>query len=162
MASGATLLFWLPGSAEPPATNYATFNTVNSRTVLEFDQTTQEAAMFAGVMPRSYASGGITVAVHWMTSAITGTGGWDVAIERISDGATDLDADSFATAKVVTAAAVPGTAGVAAVGAVAFANGSEMDGVSAGDLFRLRVRRDVANDTAAADLRLLAIEVRET
>lgn len=162
MASGSTLLFWLASAGEPPATNYATFNTFNSRTVLEFDQTTQEAAMFVGIMSRSYSSGGITVALHWATSATTGTGGWDVAIERISDGATDLDADSFASAKVVTAATVPGTAGVAAVGSIAFANGSEMDGVSAGDLFRVRVRRDVANDTAAADLRLLAIEVRET
>lgn len=162
MASGATLLFWLPGSAELPATNYATFNTVNSRTVLEFDTTTQEAAAFVGVMPRSYSSGGITVALHWMTSATTGTGAWDVAIERISDGSTDLDADSFAAAKAVAPVTVPATAGVAAVGSVAFANGSEMDGVSAGELFRLRVRRDVANDTAASDLRLLAIEVRET
>lgn len=162
MASGATLIYWLAAAAEPPAANYATFNTLNSRTVLEFDQTTQEAAMFVGVMPRSYSSLGITVTLHWTAAVTSGTGGWDVSIERMSDGATDLDADSFAAAKTVTAATVPSTAGVAASTSVAFTNGAEMDSVSGGDLFRVRVRRDVATDTAAGDLRLLAVEVRET
>lgn len=162
MASGATLIYWLAAAAEPPAANYATFNTLNARTVLEFDQTTQEGAMFVGVMPRSYSSGGITVTLHWTCAVTSGTGGWDVAIERVSDGATDLDADSFAAAKQVTAATVPGAAGVAAATSVAFTNGAEMDSVGGGDLFRLRVRRDVATDTAAGDLRLLAVEVRET
>lgn len=118
---------------------------------------------FTGYMPRSYAGGGITVQLHWMAATATaGTIGWDVSIERVSDSATDLDSDSFAAAQTVNAVEVNATSGVPSTGSAAFTNGSQMDNVVAGDLFRLRVRRDVATDTAAGDAQLLGIEVRES
>lgn len=163
MASGETLLVLTPLSNEPPATNYATLNTRNAHPVLEFDTTTQEAAIFTAILPRNYAGGGITVYLHWMAaSAITGTIGWDVAFERMSDATTDLDADSFATAQTVTAATVPGTTGVVEVTNVAVSNGANMDSIAVGESFRLRIRRDVANDSAAGDAQLLAVEMKET
>lgn len=163
MATGNTLAVFTPLAYEPPATNYATFDTRNQHPVLDFDDTTQEAAIFTGILPRHYAGGGITVYVHWMaTSATSGTGGWDAAFERMSDATTDLDADSFATAQTITAATVPGTSGVVAVTNVAVTNGANMDSIAAGETYRLRIRRDVANDTATGDLELLAVEIKET
>lgn len=163
MASGQTLCIFTPLQNEPTTTNYATLNVRNQHPVLEFDTTTQETAIFTGVVPRHYAGGGITVYLHWMAaSATSGTGGWDVSFERMSDATTDLDADSFASAQTVTAATVPGTSGVVSVTNVAVTNGANMDSIAVGEAFRLRIRRDVANDTAAGDLHLLAVELKET
>lgn len=163
MASNTTLWAALASAGEVPAASYASFNVRNNRVVLEFDATAQETVFFTGFMPRSYAGGGITVQLHWMAATATaGTIGWDVSIERVSDSATDLDSDSFAAAQTVNAVEVNATSGVPSTGSAAFTNGSQMDNVVAGDLFRLRVRRDVATDTAAGDAQLLGIEVRES
>lgn len=155
-------LEWSPTDNEPPAANYATFDTRNSRPVLDFDTTTQEAAIFTGILPSDYAGGGITVTL-WcaLSTATSGTLGWDVAIERTDAGGLDIDADSFATAQTITAAAVPGTSGQVMVMSVNIANGADMDSVAPGELFRLRVRRDVANDTAAGDAELLRVAIVE-
>ena len=165
MASGNTLLIFPAIAGEPPPTAFAQVDTrgADSHPILDFDDTTQEAIYFTGILPRHYAGGGITVYLHWMaTTAVSGTGGWDVAFERMSDGATDLDAASYATAQTVTAATVPAAAGIIAVTNVAVSNGANMDNIAAGEAFRLRVRRDVANDTAVGDLELVAVELKET
>ena len=162
MASGNTLLTFDPRSASFPAANYATHDERNSHPVLDFDPTTQETAFFEGILPRHYAGGGITVYVHWAASTdITGTVGWDVAIERIGS-VQDLDVDSFATAQVVTAATVSGTAGIVTSTNVAITNGANMDSLAVGEKFRLQLRRDVATDTAAGDAELIGIEIKET
>lgn len=163
MATGETLAIFTPQANQPPATNYATVGFRNGHWVLEFDTTTQEAAIFAGKMPRHYAGGNIVAYVSWMAAAATtGTGGWDVTLERDADAGDDMDADSFATAQTVTAATVPGTSGVIKVTSVTMTAGAAgTDSVAAGDDFRVRVRRDVANDTAAGDLQLLSVELKE-
>jgi|SRR5210317_1246278 len=163
MASGDSLIMFQPWSFSPPATNAATIGHRNNHPVLNFDTTTQWTAYFSGILPRAYGSSGVTVYVHWMAATATsGTIGWDIAFERMSDNTTDLDSDSFATAQTVTAATVPSTAGVVKVTSVAITNGANMDSVNVGDSFRLRIRRDVANDTAAGFAQLLAIEIKET
>ena len=163
MASGNTLLIFTPLMNEPPSSNYATLDTRNLHPVLDFDDTTQEAAIFSAVLPRHYAGGGITVYVHYSaTSATSGTGGWDVSFERIGDSQQDVDSDGFATAQTVTAATVPGTSGHVDILNVAVTNGANMDSIAVGELFRLRIRRDVANDTAVGDLELHAVELKET
>lgn len=162
MASGNSLLPFVPADNEAPASNYATLDSRNGHPTLDFDPTTQEAAIFTDVMPRNYAGGGITVYVHaWLTTAVAGTLGWDVAFERM-DAATDADADSFASAQTITAATVPATSGFALVLNVAVTDGANMDSIAPGDAFRLRIRRDVANDTATGDAELFAIELKET
>lgn len=163
MASGNTLCVFTALHNSPPASNPATFDTRNGTPVLDFDTTTQEIAIFVGVLPRHYAGGGVTVYLHWAaTSATSGTIGWDVAFERHLAGTDTLAADSFASAQTVTAATVPGTAGILSVTNVAFTNGAQMDSLAVGESFRLRVRRDVSNDTAAGDGELLAAEIKES
>lgn len=148
-------------SNEPPASNYATLDTRNNHPVLDFDTTTQEAAIFSGEIPERYDnSSGITVSVFAaLTSATSGTLGWDVAFESLAS--QDIDSDGFATAKTITAATVPATSGQLLKGSVVFSN-SEIDGLTAGDPFRIRIRRDVANDTATGDAELYKVIVRQT
>lgn len=163
MASGNTLLIFRPGDNEPPATSFATIDLRNGHPTLDFDTTTQETAIFTGVLPRTYAAGGITVYVHWAaTTATTGTVGWDVAFERVGNGSQDIDADGFATAQTVTAATVSATSGNVSITNVAVTDGANIDSIAVGETFRLRIRRDVANDTATGDAELVAVELKET
>ena len=163
MASGDTLLTFTPQCNEPPASNFATFDTRNQHPVLDFDETTNESAVFSGVLPRHYGGGGVTVYLHYaMTSAIANTVDWDVAFERIGDQQQDLDADGFAAVNSVDNTTVPGTAGLVDIVSVAFTNGVDMDSIAAGDGFRIKVTRDAVSDDAAGDAELRFIEIKET
>ena len=163
MASGATLAVLLPYGNEPPSANYATLDLRNGHPVLDFDDTTAEAAIWTLVLPRNYAGGGITVYVHWaVTTATTGTGGWTAEFERIGAAQQDIDSDGFASAQTITAATVDATSGNVSITNVAVSNGANMDSIAVGESFRLRIKRDVANDTATGDLELVAVELKET
>lgn len=151
-----------PYDNEPPAASFATLDLRNNRPVLDFDTTTQEIAVFSGVLPYDYAGGGLTVTLYCaLSSATTGTVGWDVAFERTQAGTDDIDSDSFASAQTVTAVTVPGTPGVTLTMSVNVSNGVAMDNLAAGEMFRLRIRRDVATDTATGDAELLSVHIRE-
>lgn len=163
MAAGDTLLIFSPYNNEPPSSNYATLDTRNLHPVLDFDDTTNESAVFTAIMPRNYAGGGITVYLHYaMTSATANTVDWDVAFERIGDQQLDIDSDSFAGVNSVDDTTVPGTAGLVDIVSVAFTDGADMDSVAVGEAFRLKVTRDAASDDATGDAELIAIELRET
>ena len=164
IASGDSLLIWTPLANEPPAANFATLDTRNSHPVLDFDTTTGESAVFRGVMPRHYAgTTGVTIYVHYaMTSATSGTCGWLLAFERVSDSQQDIDSDGFASNQTLTAVTVPGTSGHVDISNVAITNGANMDSVAVGEGFRLKITRDVANDSATGDAELWAIEMKET
>ena len=165
MASGDTLVVFTPLQAEPPASNYATLDTRNNHPVLDFDADTDETIYFGGILPRHYDGGGITITLVWMASTATsGNCDWECAIERHQDDAFDLDADGFATAKAVTAAA-PSASGEISYDEIAFTDGAEMDSLAAGESFRLSVTRDAndaTNDTMTGDAELLRVEIRET
>ena len=151
-AAGSKLIaVFRPRDNEPPSSNYATLDTRNGHDVLDFDATTQEAAIFSGVIPSHYGTSGLTLQITAsLTSATTGTLGWVAGFERIDAGTLDIDADSFASDQTGTAATVPGTSGVTMTHTITFSN-SQIDGLVAGDPFRLRIRRDVTNDTATGD-----------
>lgn len=164
MASGNSLLVWTALSAEFPASNYATLDTRNNHPCLDFDSgATEEICYFSGIMPQHYSdTTGVTVYLHWSCDATSGTVGWEIAFERLGDGGTDLDVDSFASDQTVTAEIVDGTSGIIDVSSVAVTKGANMDNVVAGDYFRIRIRRDTSVDDAAGDANLYAIEIRET
>jgi hypothetical protein len=165
MASGQTVGEFFPEQNQPPASNFATRDTrgsTNPHTVLDFDASTAETAIFKGIMPSNYSGGGVTVYIHYaMTSAASGDIDWDVAFERIGDQGENLDNDGFAAVKSVDTTTVPGTAGLVDVVSINFSNGSEMDSVIAGDSYRIKVTRDAPNDSATGDAELWGVEMRE-
>ena len=167
MASGDTLLALHPYNNEPPSSIYATLDTRNQHPVLDFNDTTDEEAVFSAILPRNYALSGLTVYIHYsMTSAEANEVVWQVAIERIGDQQLDIDGDSFAAFQSSGAITVPGTTGLVDICTVAFTDGAQMDSIAVGELFRIKVRRDAdstsATDDAAGDAELLAVEVKET
>lgn len=163
MASGNTLVQWDPRGAFFPTTNFPQLSTRNTHPILKFDTTTQETAFFQAVMPKHYSAGNIVVKVVWSAATATsGTIGWDATFEDMLAGTLDVDADSFATAQTITAATVSGTSGITSVTTVTCTAGSTgTDSLAAGGLFRLRVRRDVANDTATGDAEIHAVYLEE-
>lgn len=164
MASGNTLFAANALALETPATNPAGRDERNGHRVLDFDAAADEVAIIAGVLPRHYAGGGVTIALHWMaTSATSGNVVWEAAFERHQAGTDDLDADSFAAGVAASAAATSGTSGAVTVTSIALTN-SQIDGLLAGESFRLRIRRlgTNAGDTMTGDAELLRVEVRET
>jgi hypothetical protein len=166
LASGNTLVIWGPSANEPPTSNYATLDTRNAHLVLDFDDTTDETAVFSAIMPRNYATGGVTLYIHYsMTSDTANKVRWEASFERVGDGQQDTDSDSFATAQAVNVAAVPGTSGHVDIVTIAFTEGAQMDSVAVGEKFRLKVQRkpsDTTNDTATGDAELHWLELKET
>lgn len=166
MASGDTLVIFTPLHNEPPASNYATLDLRNNHPVLDFDGSTDEEAVFTGVLPRNYAGGGLTVYLHiGFTSAVSGNAYWQAAIERMDDASLDLDADSFASFQ--GAAGNPnGTSGVMTLVTITFTSGAQMDSLAAGEMFRLKIRRDAdgsaGTDDVATDAELFGVEIKET
>jgi hypothetical protein len=163
MASGQTLFTFPPQANQPPAADYATPDTRNGIFVLDFDATTDESAVFVGVLPRDYAGSGLTVTIHAMHStAVAGNSRWQAQIERMN---TDEDADSFAAAQSGTIAA-SATSGIITSGTIAFTDGAQMDSLAAGEPFRLKITRDAdgtsGTDDATGDAELVTVEVRES
>jgi hypothetical protein len=165
MASGDTLLQFLPYNNEPPASNYASIDTRNNHPMLLFDKDTDYSAVFSAVMPQNYAgTTGITVYIHWSADGVTVNDViWDVSFERIGTGQQDVDSDGFAAVNSVTDTA-PGTDGDVEVCSVAFTDGADMDSVATGELFRIKITRDADNvsDDLDANAQLHAVELRET
>lgn len=163
MASGDTLCSFTPLHNEPPSSNPATLDVRNQHPVLDFDATTNESAVFSGVLPQNYAGGGVTVYLHYaMSSATSNDVDWDVAFERIGDQQQDIDSDGFAAVNSVDNTTVPGTSGNVDIVNVTFTDGADMDSVAVGEGFRLMVTRDASSDTATGDAELLFVEIRET
>jgi len=163
MASGQTLLQFGPLHNEPPSSNPATFDTRQGHPVLDFDAATNESAVFSAIMPQAYAGGGVTIYIHYsMASATSNTVDWDAAFERIGDQQQDVDSDGFAAANSVDNTTVPSTSGLVDVVSITFTDGADMDGILAGELFRLKITRDASSDDAAGDAELHAVEIRET
>jgi hypothetical protein len=143
---------------QPPASNFATLDTRNSIAVLDFDDTTEESAVFIGCMPDVAAlTSGIVVRIQWMaTSATSGNCRWGVQFEKMT---TDLDSDSFDTATEAHSA-TNATAGIPTITTLTC---TSIDSITAGDFFRMKIYRDVSdtvNDTMTGDAELISVEVR--
>lgn len=164
MAAGDLLADFSPQCNEPPSTGAATPDVRNEHPVLDFDDSTDEAAVFTGFMPWHYAGGGITAYAVVSFASDTNnahTGQLEVSFERIGDGQQDLDSDGFAAAKDLTVT-VPSTCGATEVGSVSFSDGAEMDHVSAGELFRVKLSCDTSGSDFSGDLELSRLVLRET
>lgn len=158
----ATRAILTPLSAEFPSTNFPQLLTVNARPVLGFDNTTQESCQWTFVAPQGLTGTLTAVVSYMMASATTGGIRFDALVEAVTSGdATDLDAgDSFDTANGASDTGVPGTAGYMEQLSITLTNA---DSIAAGDLVRLRIRRDPnhADDNATGDCYVLAVEFRD-
>jgi hypothetical protein len=142
---------------QPPAANFATLDTRNSIAILDFDDSTDESAIFLGVIPEAAALGsGLKIRIIWTaTTATSGDCVWDASLERMTN---DIDTDSFDTSASVTTT-TSGTSGVPNYSEITL---TTIDSVTAGDGFRIKINRDANNgsDTMTGDAELIAVEIR--
>jgi hypothetical protein len=153
-----TLAFFTPMTSQPPATSFATLDTRNSIAVLDFDAASVESTTWVGIIPEgANLASGIAAYLHWKsTDQTSGNVRWRVEFER---GNTDADSDSYDTATEGTSAA-NATSGISTVATITC---TAIDGIVAGDQYRVRVSRvgnDATNDTMANDAELVAVELR--
>jgi len=162
VASGSgtkTIAVFRPDQAQPPSANFATLDTRNSVSVLEFDGgSTDESTVFVGVIPEAAVlTSGISIIIHWAgDTATSGVTRWGVQFERVN---TDLDADSFDTSTESNGTA-NGTSGIVTVTTI---TATSIDSLTAGDGYRLKIYReasDTGNDTMSGDAQLVLVEVR--
>src|SRR3990167_2512806 len=156
-----------PGANEPPAASYATDDLRNGHPVLDFDGAADEEAVWTCELPASYAGGGLTVNTWWSLESVT-TGSFRVqaAIERIDESGLDVDADSFAAFQSAGGSA-PATNGMEVNVPVVFTDGAQMDSVVAGEMFRVKIRRDAdgtsgTDDISGEDANLYLVQIVET
>lgn len=165
MASGDILALFLAHGNEPPTSNPATLDLRNVHPVLDFDDTTDEEAVWSGKLAR-YGGGGITARVGYSMSSAVGNGVvFQGAFERIGDQQLDVDADSFAAFQSSGAVAVPATSGLVDVATIAFTDGAQIDNLVNGEQFRFKLRRDADGtsdtDNAAGDAEVHYVELVE-
>ena len=166
MATGNPMATFLPGANEPPTAAFATLDTRNVHPVLDFDGATDEEAVWTGVLPSNYGASGLDVNIFCaLTSATSGSIRWQAAIERIDTSSLDVDADSFPAFQSAGGIA-PGTTGQVIKVTIAFTEGAQMDSLAAGELFRLKIRRDAdgtsGTDDITTDAEVFAVYVEET
>ena len=147
-----------PLDNQPPSTNFATFDTRNSIAVLDFSDTTDESAIFVGVIPEAASLGsGLIVRITWAaTSATSGVARWGAQFMNLN---TNIDSDSFDTAVEANGTA-NGTSGIPTTTSITV---TTIDSLVAGEFYRLKIYRepsDGANDTMTGDAELIAVEVR--
>lgn len=149
---------WVAGlEGCPPATLYAVFGVRNSIPFLAFDTATSWSTVFIGVVPWGQVlTSGVVVRIKWMAAtATTLKTVWGCSFERMN---TDEDADSFDTETVDAGVTCSGTSGIMVESAITCTN---IDSMVAGDAFRLKVARKVAdaNDTMAGDAQMVTVSI---
>lgn len=144
----------VPVMNNPPAANYATADTRNSRLLYNFDTTTEESMLFLGRIPKGAALGsGIKFTIMWTAATATsGATRWGIQVER---GTTDIDSDSFDTAGEATTT-TSGTSGVPNLTDITL---TTIDSAVAEDFIFVKVYRDTSDgaDTMAGDAQILGI-----
>ncbi len=151
---------FLPGSAEFPSANYpALAQDAQGRNYLAFDAAVSESCNWTFIAPQGLTAPLSAVVTYRAASATSGTAQFDGSLEAITDGdAVDTDAaSSFDTANTPTAVTVPGTAGYIDQVSITLTTN---DAIAAGDYARFRLARNIA-DTAAGDIQVLAVEIRD-
>jgi len=172
MASGDTLFILTPQAYTPPATLYATLDTVADAStpamsipVLDFDGSADESADWYVTVPSHYAGGGLTFSYAYAMSDTVGT-----AVEIEFRAFPFADASSILTADL-------GMDGRTAVNVAddPSANANEFNITTTGNLSHgnagspavgafiiIRATRDYDHAANANDLQLLAVHVKET
>lgn len=160
----ATRFVFGPESAQFPSTNFPELRTVHSterRFVLAFDAAVEEACAWATVAPQGLTGTLTAIIFYSMASATSGGVAVGVSIEAITpgDAVAVASATSYDTENVATKASVPGTL-IPDTVSVTLTNA---DSIAAADMVRIRLARKVDNaaDTAAGDMHVHRVEIRD-
>ncbi len=140
-----------------PATLYATFAAqANGTPYLNFATGAVNTATFMGRVPwAAVMTGGVVVRLTWASHVgTTGVAAWGVALERF--GVATVISDHFGT-QTATTTAPSGTVDICVETAITVS--TNINGVIAGDWFRLQVQHNTPSDTIAQAVQLYAVSM---
>ncbi len=148
-----------PLDNNPPASNNATLDARGNFSVLDFDASTTEYAIFNYIIP-SYidTSVNFTVELYWTaTSATTGDVAWDLESDLYATGSIDTQTWASAGSSTDTTSGTNGQINKSTISSI------DLSSASAGDVISLRVSRDTgdAGDTMTGDAELLFMVIRQ-
>jgi hypothetical protein len=139
----------------PLATNYATFDTVNSIPVLDFPSGSTNGIFFVSALPQGAAfANGLKVNLIWSSSVITGNVNWGSAFEDTQ--AAAINTDHWLAQGTATGTA-SGTANKPVITSITVAP-ANLGTLAAESAYRLRIQR-ITGDTLAGVAQLLAVTV---
>lgn len=170
MASGEVLHQWQAQAGSVSATLAAQPDIIVGTSspnewfpVLAFDTTTIEYTDIHFLrMPPHYGGGGVTIKIGFFAGAATGTVTWEAAFRGIPDDAEDINTTVHTYDYNSSGAITVGSAiGEIKETTITFTDGADMDNVTVGMTYSLRIRRNTA-DSMASDAWLANFEMTET
>jgi hypothetical protein len=163
MASGNTLITFSAQNMQQPGSSFAFLGTRNTHPIVVFPDAGDKAALFGSLLPRHYSNSGVIITLMWAAISVTPAQvcRWAAAFERLEAAGTDIDADSFGTEKTADGNPVT-TSGALIYTTLTFTNG-ELDGIIAGEAFRLRIRRITTgvSGNMVGNAQLVFVSIRE-
>ena len=140
--------------------------TRNRHKVMSYPAYSVGSAAMEGVLPQSYAGGGLKVKIWFAGNGGNSTSAgvtWRCYVENMEASGFSLDTDGYASSKEVDTSGPPATSGQLVSAEIRFADGTEMDSLGAGGAFRLKLERNVndTNDTFGMDAQVVRVEVIE-
>lgn len=105
----------------------------------------------------AYLNSGVELNAWWSSQVTAGTVGWRVYLERINDAAI-ISSDNFFGPYDIGPSAVPASGRIKKT-AVALTTGN-LNGISPGDIFRVKISRNIDADNAAGTAELHKVEFR--
>lgn len=154
-----TLVVLNPKDFEAPISgNTANLSSRNGRPILNFHDITGQSALWSLLMPyEAYLNSGVELNAWWSSQVTAGTVGWRVYLERINDAAI-ISSDNFFGPYDIGPSAVPASGRIKKT-AVALTTGN-LNGISPGDIFRVKISRNIDADNAAGTAELHKVEFR--
>jgi hypothetical protein len=148
-----------PKEYEAPLTGYtANLATRNGRPILNFSHDTGQSALWSSLIPYdAYLNSGLLVNAWWSCQTSVGTVGWTMYLEKINDNAV-IASDNFFGPYYIAPSSAPATGRIKKT-SQALTSG-DLSGISPGDVFRIKISRNIDNDNALATAELHKIELR--
>jgi hypothetical protein len=148
-----------PKDFDSPLTGYtANLSSRNGRPVLNFHDITGQSALWSLLMPYdAYLNSGLEFNAWWSSQVTNGTVGWRIYLEKINDAAI-ISSDNFFGPYDIGTSSVPASGRIKKT-TVPLTSGN-LNGISPGDIVRIKISRNIDADTAAGTAELHKVELR--
>jgi hypothetical protein len=158
-ASAKTIAVLSPKEYEAPIVGYtANLSSRNGRPILNFSHDTGQSALWTSMIPYdANLKSGLSVNVWWSSQASFGDVGWQFYLERVNENSIISD-DRFIGPYTIGVSDVPSTGRIKKTSLIL--NSGQLSGISQGEIFRTKLSRNIAVDTANAVAEFHKMEIR--
>lgn len=160
-----TIAVFTPLDNQAPSTAFATLDTQNNISVLDFSDTVNESAVFVGIIPEGVTTAnGLTAWIYWTSTSTSTTDIVEWRIEFANLKAGNLLSRSYDTDTSSNSKANSGNLTITSTDIGIGTSPNALDSLVAGDPFAMRITRLATGttDNLTTDAMLIAVELRVT